>query len=71
MFDFRVFRGRTVRVRLTDGTRYLGRFQAVLSTIEPGPSVWINGWFGEHVLGLGDVAEMECTTASAARLVAA
>lgn len=71
MFDFRVFRGRTVRVRLSDGTRYIGRYQAVLSTIEPQPSLWINGWFGEHVLALGDVAEMECATAKAARVVAA
>lgn len=71
MFDFRIFRDRTVLIRLSDGTRYLGRFQAVLSTIEPSPAVWINGWFGEHVLALSDVAEVECSAPRGARLLAA
>jgi len=70
MFDFRLFRDRTVRVRLKDGSRYLGTFHTILQGIDPTPSLWITDWFREHVLGLETIAEIELSEPVPARAAA-
>jgi hypothetical protein len=61
MFDFRLFKQRTVQVRLRDGSRYLGFYRLILPDgwSEAKPTLWLTDWSVEHLVPLDKIAELE------------
>lgn len=60
MFDFRLFTERTVRVRLKDGSHYLGRYRTILGEwVGPKPTLWVTDWSLDHLDALDQVDEVE------------
>lgn len=62
VFDFGLFRGRPVRVRTKNGTRYAAQFRTILdSWTESKPTLWLSDWSLDHYVTLDTVIELEAS----------
>lgn len=61
MFSFGLFKQRRVRVRLHDGSRYLGYYRLILPDgwYEAKPTLWLTDWSVDHLVTLDRIAELE------------